>query len=166
MIDQAQKVTPHHLQRDAYLYVRQATIHEKLPNHGSLQRQYALCQKAIALGWPSERVVVIDCDLGQSGATAHDREGFQKLIAEVSDGRVGIVLAFDVSRLSRNYRDWRHLLEGCASNNTLILVEDDVYDLARFDDRFLLGLARPRSEAEAPRRGLLVHRTVDNSSSI
>ena len=166
MIDQVHKVTPDHLHRGAYLYIRQATIHEELPDSGSLQRQYALRHKAGSLGWPSERVVVIDCDLGQSGARTHDRDGFQKLITDVREGRVGIVLTFDVSRLSRNCRDWHHLLEACASNDTLILVKDDVYDLARFDDRLLLDFARPMPETEAPRRCLPVHLAVDGSSSV
>ena len=166
MIDQVQKVTPDHLHRGAYLYIRQATIREELPDSGNLQRQYALRHKAGSLGWPSERVVVIDCDLGKSGASTRDREGFQKLIADVRDGRVGIVLTFDVSRLSRNGRDWHHLLEACASNDTLILVNDDVYDLARFDDQLLLGFARLMTETEAPRRCLPVHLAVDGSSSV
>ena len=166
MTDHVQKVTPDHLCRHAYLYIRQATIHEELPNSGSLQRQYALQQKAVALGWPSEGMVVIDCDLGQSGASTHDRGGFQKLVADVSEGRVGIVLTLDVSRLSRNCRDWRHLLEACARNDTLILVGINVYDLTRSDDRLLLGLARPMSETEAPLQCLPAHLAVDGSSSV
>ena len=166
MTDQVQKVTPDHLRRGAYLYIRQATIHEELPDSGSLQRQYVLRHKAGSLGWPSERVVVIDCDLGKSGASTHDREGFQKLIADVREGRVGIVLTFDVSRLSRNCRDWHHLLETCACNDTLLLVKDDVYDLARFDDRLLLGLVRRKSETEGPLRCLSVRLAVDGSSSV
>ena len=157
MIDQVQKVTPDHLRRDAYLYIRQATIHDELPNSGSLQRQYALRQKAIALGWPSERVVVIDCDLGRSGASTHDRKGFQKLVADVSKGRVGIVLTLDVSRLSRNCRDWHHLLEACALNHTLILVQGDVCDPARIDDRILLGITWLMSDTEAPGQCLFAH---------
>ena len=166
MIDQVQKVTPDHLRRGAYLYIRQATIHEEFPDSGRLQRQYALRHKAGLLGWPSERVVVIDCDLGKSGASTHDREGFQKLIADVRESRVGIVLTFDVSRLSRNCRDWHHLLEACACNDTLLLVQDDVYDLARFDDRLLLGLVRRKSETEGPLRCLSVRLAVDGSSSV
>ena len=157
MIDQVQKVTPDHLRRDAYLYIRQATIHEELPNSGSLERQYALRQKAVALGWPNERVAVIDCDLGRSGASTHDREGFQKLVADVSDGRVGIVLTLDVSRLSRNGRDWHHLLEACARNDTLILVQDNVCDPARIDDRILLGITWLMSDTEGPGQCLSGH---------
>ena len=157
MIDQVQKVTPDHLHRGAYLYIRQATIHEELPDSGSLQRQYALRHKAGSLGWPSERVVVIDCDLGKSGASTHDREGFQKLIADVRQGRVGIVLTLDVSRLSRNCRDWHHLLEACARNDTLILVQGDVCDPARIDDRILLGITWLMSDTEAPGQCLSGH---------
>ena len=110
-----------------------------------------------ALGWPSERVVVIDCDLGRSGASTHDREGFQKLLADVSEGRVGIVLTLDVSRLSRNCRDWHHLLEACARNDTLILVQGDVCDPARIDDRILLGITWLMSDTEAPGQCLSGH---------
>ena len=157
MIDQVEKVTPDHLRRDAYLYIRQAVVHGELSHSGSLQRQYALRHKAGTLGWPSERVLVIDCDLGQSGASTHDREGFQKLIADVSEGCVGIVLTFDVSRLSRNCRDWHHLVEACARNDTLILVQDDVCDPARIDDRILLGITWLMSDTEAPGQCLSGH---------
>jgi DNA invertase Pin-like site-specific DNA recombinase len=138
MIEQAQKVTPDHLRRDAYLYIRQATIHSGFPKHDSLQRQYDLYHQAVALGWPSQRVVVIDCDLGRSGASTRNRKGFQKLVAHVSEGRVGMVLASDVSRLSRNCRDWHDLLEACTSNDTLIFLQGNVHDAACLDDRLLL----------------------------
>ncbi|MBL7160979.1 MAG: recombinase family protein [Anaerolineales bacterium] len=94
------KVTASHLQRAAFLYVRQSTLHQVVQNTESTQRQYALQQQAVALGWPIERVHVIDCDLGQSGATAVDRAGFQQLVAEVSLGNAGIVLGLEVSRLA------------------------------------------------------------------
>ena len=142
MIEQVAKVTPDHLRRDAYLYIRQATIQNGCPKHDSLQRQYDLYQRAVALGWPSQRVVVIDCDLGRSGASTRNRKGFQKLIADVNEGRVGIVLASDVSRLSRNCRDWHDLLEACTSNDTLIFLQGNVHDAACLDDRLLL-LLRP-----------------------
>ena len=138
MIEQVAKVTPDHLRRDAYLYIRQATIQNGFPKRDSLQRQYDLYQKAVALGWPSQRVVVIDCDLGRSGASTRNRKGFQKLIADVSEGRVGMVLASEVSRLSRNCRDWHDLLEACTSNDTLIFLQDSVHDAACLDDRLLL----------------------------
>ena len=107
------KVTAGHLERIAYLYVRQSTLRQVLENTESTQRQYALRQRAIALGWPAERIVVIDTDQGQSGASAADREGFQRLVAEVGMGRAGIVLGLEVSRLARNNADWHRLLEIC-----------------------------------------------------
>ena len=120
----AQKVTTAHLSRLAYLYVRQSTLRQVLENTESTHRQYALQGRAVALGWPLDRVVVIDSDLGQSGASAADREGFQRLVTEVSLARVGIVLGLEVSRLARNSTDWHRLLELCALADTLILDED------------------------------------------
>ncbi|MDI6773569.1 MAG: recombinase family protein, partial [bacterium] len=104
------KVTDKHLRRDAYLYVRQATVQQGFENAESSLHQYALRERAVALGWPVERVHVIDSDLGKSGASATDRKGFQKLVGEVGMGRAGIVLAIDVSRLTRNSSDWHRLL--------------------------------------------------------
>jgi DNA invertase Pin-like site-specific DNA recombinase len=143
-----QKVTARHLARSAYLYVRQSTVRQVFENTESTQRQYALSQRAVALGWPSERIIVIDSDLGQSGASAVDRAGFQKLVAEVGMGHAGIVLGLEVSRLARNSTDWHRLLEICALADTLILDEDGVYDPADFNDRLLLGLKGTMSEAE------------------
>jgi DNA invertase Pin-like site-specific DNA recombinase len=143
-----QKVTANHLQRDAYLYVRQSTIRQVFENTESTKRQYGLRQKAVALGWPTERVVVIDSDLGQSGASAADREGFQRLVTEVGVGRAGIVMGLEVSRLARNSTDWHRLLEICALSDTLILDEDGLYDPTHFNDRLLLGLKGTMSEAE------------------
>lgn len=149
MIDlMSQKVRTSHLRRDAYLYVRQSTIQQVFENTESTQRQYALRQRAVALGWPQERIVVIDTDLGLSGASAADREGFQKLVTEVGMGRAGIVLGLEVSRLARNSADWHRLLEICALRDTLILDEDGIYDPAQFNDRLLLGLKGTMSEAE------------------
>jgi DNA invertase Pin-like site-specific DNA recombinase len=142
------KVTAGHLERIAYLYVRQSTLRQVLENTESTQRQYALRQRAIALGWPAERIVVIDTDQGQSGASAADREGFQRLVAEVGMGRAGIVLGLEVSRLARNNADWHRLLEICGMSGTLILDEDGLYDPGDFNDRLLLGLKGTMSEAE------------------
>ena len=144
----ASKVTAEHLHRDAYLYVRQSTLRQVLSNTESTQRQYALRQRAVALGWPSDRVVVIDTDQGQSGGSAVDRQGFQRLVAEVGMGRAGIVLGLEVSRLARNNADWHRLLEICALAGTLICDEDGLYDPAEFNDRLLLGLKGTMSEAE------------------
>jgi len=146
--DAHQKVKPTHLKRSAYLYIRQSTLRQVLENTESTKRQYALRQHAIALGWQQDQIIVIDSDLGQSGASAADREGFQRLVTEVSLGRAGIVLGLEVSRLARNSMDWHRLLEICALADTLILDEDGVYDPAHFNDRLLLGLKGTMSEAE------------------
>ena len=141
------KVTAGHLKRLAYLYVRQSTLRQVFENSESTKRQYALRERAVALGWPLDRIVVIDSDLGQSGADS-DREGFQKLVAAVGLGEVGVVLGLEVSRLARNSADWHRLLEICALTETLILDEDGLYDPGHFNDRLLLGLKGTMSEAE------------------
>jgi len=141
------KVAAGHLAREAYLYVRQSTLRQVLENSESTKRQYALRDRAIALGWPLERVVVIDSDLGRSGASA-DREGFQRLVAAVGMGQVGVVLGLEVSRLARNNADWHRLLEICALSDTLICDEDGLYNPGHFNDRLLLGLKGTMSEAE------------------
>jgi DNA invertase Pin-like site-specific DNA recombinase len=143
-----QKVNAAHLKRNAYLYVRQSTPRQVLENSESTKRQYALRQRAVALGWHADRIVVIDSDLGHSGASAADREGFQKLVAEVGMGLAGLVIGLEVSRLARNSSDWHRLLEICALTDTLILDEDGLYDPAHFNDRLLLGLKGTMSEAE------------------
>lgn len=144
----AAKVTAAHLARDAYLYVRQSSLKQVLNNTESTVRQYGLKERAIALGWPGDRIHVIDTDQGQSGATAADREGFQRLVTEVGMGHAGIVLGLEVSRLARNSTDWHRLLEICAMSATLILDEDGLYDPCDFNDRLLLGLKGTMSEAE------------------
>jgi len=146
--DAHQKVRSNHLKRDAYLYVRQSTMRQVFENTESTKRQYALRERGVALGWPVERVHVVDCDQGQSGASAADREGFQRLVAEVGMGKAGIVLGLEVSRLARNSTDWHRLLEICALTDTLILDEDGIYNPGDFNDRLLLGLKGTMSEAE------------------
>jgi DNA invertase Pin-like site-specific DNA recombinase len=148
MTEGRERVTASHLRRDAYLYVRQSTLRQVLENTESTQRQYALRQRAVALGWPTEQVTVIDSDLGQSGASAADREGFQRLVTEVGLGHAGIVLGLEVSRLARNCSDWHRLLELCALTDTLILDEDELYNPNHFNDRLVLGLKGAMSEAE------------------
>ncbi|NJD63088.1 MAG: recombinase family protein, partial [Deltaproteobacteria bacterium] len=145
--EQHLKVTASHLKRLAYLYVRQSTLRQVLENTESTKRQYALRERAVVLGWPPERIVVIDRDLGLSGADS-DREGFQQLVAAVGLGEVGVVLGLEVSRLARSSADWHRLLEICALSDTLILDEDGLYDPAHFNDRLLLGLKGTMSEAE------------------
>ena len=147
MTAESQKIQPRHLRRNAFLYVRQSSLRQVMENVESTKRQYALRRRAVALGWAAEQVVVIDSDLGQSGA-ATDREGFQKVVTEVGMGRAGIVMGLEVSRLARNSADWHRLLEICALTDTLILDEEGVYDPAHFNDRLLLGLKGTMSEAE------------------
>lgn len=142
------KITTEHLRRDAYLYVRQSTLQQVLENTESTRRQYELRRRAVALGWPAERIIVIDSDLARSGASAEERDGFQRLVGEVGTSRAGIVMGLEVSRLARNSSDWHRLLEICALTGTLILDEDGVYDPAHFNDRLLLGLKGTMSEAE------------------
>ena len=142
------KVTAEHLKRSAYLYIRQSTLRQVLENTESTQRQYGLRQRALTLGWPEERIIVIDHDQGQSGASTVDREGFQRLVAEVGLGKAGVVMGLEVSRLARNCADWHRLLEICALTHTLILDEDGLYDPGQFNDRLLLGLKGTMSEAE------------------
>jgi DNA invertase Pin-like site-specific DNA recombinase len=144
----AAKVTSEHLRRHAYLYVRQSSLQQVQDHRESTARQYDLKRRAQGLGWPTEQIVVIDEDLGLSGASASDRSGFQRLVAEVGLGRVGLVMGLEVSRLARNSSDWHRLLEICALAETLILDEDGVYDPSHFNDRLLLGLKGTMSEAE------------------
>jgi DNA invertase Pin-like site-specific DNA recombinase len=148
MLEPHKKITADHLKRGAYLYIRQSTLKQVIENTESTKRQYALREKAISLGWPIECITVIDSDLGQSGAQGINREGFQKLVAEVGLGNAGIVMGLEVSRLARNSTDWHRLLEICALSNTLILDEDGIYDPTHFNDRLLLGLKGTMSEAE------------------
>ncbi len=141
-------VTPDHLRRGAYLYVRQSSLHQVHENRESTARQYDLQRRAQALGWQTDQITVIDEDLGLSGASAAARSGFQRLVADVGLGRVGVVMGLEVSRLARNSTDWHRLLEICALADTLILDEDGVYDPSHFNDRLLLGLKGTMSEAE------------------
>jgi DNA invertase Pin-like site-specific DNA recombinase len=142
------KVQPRHLERDAYLYIRQSSMRQVIENVESTKRQYALRGRATVLGWRDDQIIVIDDDQGESGASASWREGFQRLVSDVGLGRAGIVMGLEVSRLARNNADWHRLLEICALADTLILDEDGVYDPASFNDRLLLGLKGTMSEAE------------------
>jgi DNA invertase Pin-like site-specific DNA recombinase len=148
MLNSHEKVTAGHLRRNAYLYIRQSTLKQLAENQESAKRQYNLKDRAIALGWPKDQVIVIDSDTGQSGAESQDREGFQRLVAEVGMGKAGIVMGLEVSRLARNCADWHRLIEICALADTLILDEDGIYDPGHFNDRLLLGMKGTMSEAE------------------
>jgi Resolvase, N terminal domain len=141
------KVTPQHLEHDAYLYIRQSTPRQVLENTESTQRQYALRDRAVALGWPLDRIHVLDCDLGKSGSHSAGRDGFQKLVSEVALGKAGLVMGLEVSRLARNSADWHRLIELCSLAGSLILDEDGIYDPANFNDRLLLGLNRPETQS-------------------
>lgn len=147
-VEAADKISAGHLARSAYLYVRQSTLRQVMENTTSTQRQYGLRSRAVALGWPPDQVVVIDEDLGRSGASAEGREGFARLVADVGMGKAGIVIGLEVSRLARNNADWHRLLEICALSETLILDEDGLYDPCSFNDRMLLGMKGQLSEAE------------------
>jgi DNA invertase Pin-like site-specific DNA recombinase len=147
-MNESLKVQPRHLERAAYLYIRQSSMRQVLENVESTKRQYALRGRAAALGWREDQIIVIDNDQGESGASAAWREGFQRLVSEVGMGRAGIVMGLEVSRLARNNADWHRLLEICALTETLILDEDGVYDPSSFNDRLLLGLKGTMSEAE------------------
>src|ERR1700678_2972503 len=147
-MNESLKVQPRHLERSAYLYIRQSSMRQVIENVESTKRQYALRGRAVALGWSEDQIVVIDSDQGESGASASWREGFQRLVRYGGLGRAGIVMGLEVSRLARNNADWHRLLEICALADTLILDEDGVYDPASFNDRLLLGLKGTMSEAE------------------
>jgi DNA invertase Pin-like site-specific DNA recombinase len=142
------KISDAHRAKLAVVYVRQSTPQQVAENRESLARQYALADHAISLGWPTERVLVIDEDLGLSGRTADTRLGFQRLLAEVSMDHVGLVLGLEMSRLSRSCKDWHHLLEVCAIFGTLLADQDGIYDPSDPNDRLLLGLKGQISELE------------------
>jgi DNA invertase Pin-like site-specific DNA recombinase len=143
-----QKVRPEHLDRAAAVYVRQSTRHQVLEHTESTRLQYALAERAVALGWARSQVVVIDDDLGVSAATADSRKGFARLVTEVTMGRVGVVLGIEMSRLARSGRDWHQLLELCSLSGVLLADPDGVYDPSFYNDRLLLGLKGTMSEAE------------------
>src|SRR5690242_18243453 len=142
------KVQARHLDRLAVVYVRQSSARQVVENCESTQLQYGLRERAIALGWPPTRVLVIDDDLGQSGQSVAGRPGFQRLLAEVGLDHVGVILGIEMSRLARSCRDWHQLLELCAIFGTLIGDAEGVFDPCEYNDRLLLGLKGTMSEAE------------------
>ncbi|RKH75080.1 recombinase family protein [Corallococcus sp. AB045] len=142
------KVRPEHLARPVRVYIRQSTLMQVHEHRESTERQYALVELAKKLGWDAAQVEVIDEDLGQSGASATSRKGFQRLTAEVSMGKVGAVLSLEVSRLARSSADWHRLLDLCALSDTLIIDDDGVYDANDFNDRLVLGMKGTMSDAE------------------
>jgi DNA invertase Pin-like site-specific DNA recombinase len=142
------KIQAWHLDRLAIVYVRQSTPQQVAANRESTDRQYALAGRAIALGWPPERVLVIDEDQGKSGATAEGRLGFQRLLAEVGLDHVGLILGLEMSRLARSCKDWHQLIELCAIFRVLLADQDGLYDPTDHHDRLLLGISGVMSEAE------------------
>jgi DNA invertase Pin-like site-specific DNA recombinase len=141
MVDEGEeKVTREHLAKDAYLYVRHSASGSMGESREIVERHERLRERAVALGWPSERIHVIECDRGQPAAGGAAREGFQRLVAEVGMGRAGIVMALEVSRLARRSSDGDRLLEMCALTGTLVLVEDGLYDPRASNDRLALAL--------------------------
>ncbi len=143
-----QKIQPYHLQKPAYVYLRQSTMGQVRLHQESTERQYALREKAIQLGWAPDNIRVLDGDLGLSGAQATHREDFKTVVADVSMNKVGAVFALEASRLSRSNADWHRLLELCSLTDTLILDEDGCYNPAEFNDQLLLGLKGTMSQAE------------------
>jgi DNA invertase Pin-like site-specific DNA recombinase len=141
-------ILPRHLDRQAMIYVRQSSPHQVLTNKESQRLQYALRERAVALGWHEGDTHVIDADLGHSGATIDQREGFQQLVAQIALGNVGILLAFDATRLARNCSHWYQLLDLCGQHDCLIADRDGVYDPASINGRLLLGLKGQISELE------------------
>ena len=148
IVDASSKVAPSHLERDAYVYVRQSTLTQVREHTESLERQYELAFRAQALGWAPRQVIVVDDDLGRSGADSSMRSGFKNLVADVGLGKVGIILGIEVSRLARNNADWYQLLDLCAVTDTLIADGDGLYHPGDFNDRLVLGLKGTMSEAE------------------
>lgn len=142
------KIQTIHLQKPAYIYIRQSTMAQVRHHQESTERQYALKDKATALGWPAERIRILDRDLGISGAQVNGRQDFQSLVADVSMRKVGAVFSLEASRLSRSSADWHRLLELCAFTDTVIIDEDGIYNPADFNDQLLLGLKGTMSQAE------------------
>ena len=136
----AEKIRAFHRERLAVVYVRQSTVQQVLDHQESTRLQYGLVSRAQALGWPADRILVIDEDLGKSGTSAEGRSGFQRLVSEVSLDHVGMIFGVEMSRLARSNKDWHQLLELCALFCTLIADLDGMYDPAQYNDRLLLGL--------------------------
>ncbi len=133
-----EKIKATHLEREAYVYVRQSSTHQVRHHHQSRRRQYGLAQRSRDLGF--RQVVVIDEDMGRSGSGSQERPGFGRLVTAVCEGKVGAVFALEASRLTRNNREWHHLIDLCAMTEALVIDDDGVYDPRLLNDRLLLGL--------------------------
>ena len=152
-----ERLTTAHRAKLAYIYVRQSSVNQVRQHQESTEMQYRLVDRAVGLGWPHERVQVIDEDLGKSGAGGVDRHGFQKLITEIGLGNAGLVVSLDASRLARNNRDWHQLLELCSVFGVLIADGERLYDPRAYHDRLLLGLSGIMSEAELHQIRMRLH---------
>src|SRR2546421_3392201 len=141
-------ITPQHLARKAVIDIRQSTPHQVVSHQESLRLQYALHERARQLGWPAEAIDIIDDDLGRTAASAAHREGFNTVVAQVTLEQAGLILSYDVTRLSRNCSDWYPLLDLCGYKGCLIADGDGVYDPASTNGRLLLGLKGQLSELE------------------
>src|SRR5580700_5069906 len=142
----SEKIKLHHLERQAYVYVRQSTPYQVRNHLESKERQYALTERAKQLGFG--KLMVIDDDLGRSGSGMQERPGFGKLLTSVCQGLAGAVFALEASRLARNNRDWHHLVDLCALTETLLIDSDGIYDPRQLNDRLILGLKGTMSEFE------------------
>jgi DNA invertase Pin-like site-specific DNA recombinase len=147
-VDWLEKVKPNHMQRTAFIYIRQSSPAQAERNRESTARQYALVEKACQLGWAKEQVILIDEDLGVTGSGFAERSGFARMTAEVALGRVGIVFGLEVSRVARNNADWYRLFDLCSITDTLVGDSDGIYNAALFNDRLVLGLKGIMAEAE------------------
>ena len=152
-----ERITTAHRAKLAYVYIRQSSPGQVRHHQESTALQYRLAERAALFGWPRERVHVIDDDLGKSGTSSRDRQGFQTLIAEVGLGKAGLVMSLDASRLARNNRDWHQLLELCSLFGVLIADGERLYDPAAYHDRLLLGLSGIMSEAELHQIKIRLH---------
>lgn len=152
-----ERLTAAHRAKLAYIYVRQSSVTQMRQHQESTELQYRLVDRAIGLGWPRDRVHVIDEDLGKSGTASAERHGFQRLIAEIGLGNAGLVLSLDASRLARNNRDWHQLLELCSLFGVILADGERLYDPGAYHDRLLLGLSGIMSEAELHQIRLRLH---------
>jgi excisionase family DNA binding protein len=143
-----EQITERHRSRLAMVYVRQSSPHQVIHHQESQRRQRHFVERAAQLGWPPERIEVLDDDLGHSGSRSGQRFGFEEMVSRTALGQIGLILALEVARLARSNRDWYHLLDVCAITATLIADEDGLYDPASYNDRLLLGLKGTMSEAE------------------
>jgi hypothetical protein len=158
-----EKIRPDHLERAAYVYVRQSSLQQVRHHREGQQRQYGLADRARQLGFV--RVVVIDDDLGTSGSGKHIRPGFGRLLTAVCEGVVGAVFALEASRLARNNRDWHHLIDLCGMTETVLVDDDGIYDPRLINDRLLLGLNRPDSYSTSYSTSQGSARLLDSASS-